>query len=132
MKGILFLFSLGTFLPLSAGALEVNDTYSNLKVGAKSGDVVGVEFTILSSSKRRYVAIQASEGAPGEPKLYALTTEMNDFTFKVPMGVDSDLGPGEYRISVKNDRAILKGPNGFKAEVPRSKSFWVNPPSKAQ
>ena len=105
-------------------------TFSNLRYIPESGDVLGIEITIVPQYKTAYAIFQCGEGAPTDPVFVPVELKRNHFRFVIRsqdrscdgifIGTITQRGMNLAAVSeVPNQEAYNAG--GF---LPRRLSYW--------
>jgi len=108
---------------------DITGCYTNLRYFPDSGDLGGVEFTILWSTEGYYVLVQWAEGGPEAPELVKGTITGNSIRFSITIaGGETD----EFTGTVINKVLVGRFKNGTlnpltgkqEFRLPRKMSYW--------
>ncbi len=117
-------FTLLISVAVQAGDTQVVGTYSSFRVSARSGDLGGLEISIVPDPIGHSAVVQGSEGAPAFPVVVPVTVAGSRIEFTIPEPSRCGLAPGTYSGVVSPTALDLSGPPPFSTKLPRKRSYW--------
>ena len=80
-------------------------TFSSMHVSERSGDIVGMELSIVGSASGYMVVAQGTEGAPGTPVVLPLTLSGSVVEFAAPPACPCALREGRHLARIGEEYA---------------------------